>query len=165
MTFLSRAVGCVINYNKRKDIGRSIHPMDSYTDVSGQCCGCGCRHVSCNTSSQNDSGSYWQPDYPDMNTVPWAVSDNNTVPSYSYMDQTYPDMDQTYPDMDQTYPNMNQMVCVSTEPGCLEQQFPVAMAYVPWQQWQTTYAPERGLVQGTIFPDLDLQFNYGRCSR
>ena len=60
---------------------------------------------------------------------------------------------------------MNQMVCVSTEPGCLEQQFPVAMAYVPWQQWQTTYAPERGLVQGTIFPDLDLQFNYGRCSR
>ena len=117
--------------------------MDSYTDVSGQCCGCGCRHVSCNTSSQNDSGSYWQPDYPDMNTVPWAVSDNNTVPSYSYMDQTYPDMDQTYP-------NMNQMV---------------AMAYVPWQQWQTTYAPERGLVQGTIFPDLDLQFNYGRCSR
>ncbi|MFR1131966.1 MAG: spore coat associated protein CotJA, partial [Enterocloster bolteae] len=41
----------------------------------------------------------------------------------------------------------------------------VAMAYVPWQQWQTTYAPERGLVQGTIFPDLDLQFNYGRCGR
>ena len=66
--------------------------MDSYTDVSGQCCGCGCRHVSCNTSSQNDSGSYWQPDYPDMNTVPWAVSDNNTVPSYSYMDQTYPNV-------------------------------------------------------------------------
>ncbi|MFR3752574.1 MAG: spore coat associated protein CotJA [Enterocloster sp.] len=49
--------------------------------------------------------------------------------------------------------------------GCLEQQYPVAMAYVPWQQWQTTYAPERGLVQGTIFPDLDLQFNYGRCGR
>ena len=42
---------------------------------------------------------------------------------------------------------------------------PIAMAYVPWQQWQTTYAPERGLVQGTIFPDLDLQFNYGRCGR
>ena len=39
------------------------------------------------------------------------------------------------------------------------------MAYVPWQQGQTTYAPERGLVQGTIFPALDLQFNYGRCGR
>jgi len=57
------------------------------------------------------------------------------------------------------------MSCPSTEGGVLEQQFPVAMAYVPWQQWQTTYAPERGLVQGTIFPDLDLQFNYGRCGR
>lgn len=43
--------------------------------------------------------------------------------------------------------------------------FPVAMAYVPWQQWQTTYAPERGLVQGTIFPELDLIFAYGRCSK
>nr|WP_242962945.1 spore coat associated protein CotJA [Clostridium sp. AT4] len=39
------------------------------------------------------------------------------------------------------------------------------MAYVPWQQWQTAYAPERGLMQGTIFPDLDLPFNYGRCGR
>ena len=57
------------------------------------------------------------------------------------------------------------MSCPSTEGGVLEQQYPVAMAYVPWQQWQTTYAPERGLVQGTIFPDLDLQFNYGRCGR
>lgn len=44
-------------------------------------------------------------------------------------------------------------------------QYPVAMAYVPWQQWQPTYAPERGLAQGTIFPDLDLQFNCGRCGR
>ena len=57
------------------------------------------------------------------------------------------------------------MACTQTAPGCLEQQFPVAMAYVPWQQWQTTYAPERGLLQGTIFPDLDLEFNYGRCGR
>ena len=55
--------------------------------------------------------------------------------------------------------------CPQTAPGPLEQNHPIAMAYVPWQQWQTTYAPERGLAQGTIFPELDLPFNYGGCSR
>lgn len=55
--------------------------------------------------------------------------------------------------------------CPSTAAGALEQQYPLAMAYVPWQQWQTPYQPGRGLEQGTIFPDLDLPFSYGRCSR
>ena len=124
--------------------------MDSYTDVRGQCCGC--RHVSCNTSGPSGRGSFRQTDYPDMNTFPWAVNnDYNVAPAESFAGGQYT--------------GMNQMDCVSTEPGCLEQQYPVAMAYVPWQQWQTTYAPERGLVQGTIFPDLDIQFNYGRCGR
>lgn len=41
--------------------------------------------------------------------------------------------------------------------------YPVAMAFVPWQQWQPTYVPEQGLVQGTIFPELDLPFHCGRC--
>ena len=41
--------------------------------------------------------------------------------------------------------------------------YPVAMAFVPWQQWQPTYVPEQGLEQGTIFPDLDLPFHCGRC--
>ena len=39
--------------------------------------------------------------------------------------------------------------------------YPVAMAFVPWQQWQPTYVPEQGLVQGTIFPELDLHFIAG----
>ena len=55
--------------------------------------------------------------------------------------------------------------CPQTQPGMLEQNYSVAMAYVPWQQWQSTYAPERGLQQGTIFPDLDLRFDYGGCIR
>ena len=42
-------------------------------------------------------------------------------------------------------------------------QFPIAMAYVPWQQWGQTYTPEQGLRQGTIFPDLDYPFVMGRC--
>ena len=42
--------------------------------------------------------------------------------------------------------------------------YPMAMAYVPWQQWKNPYGPERGLAQGTIFSELDLAFDKGRCS-
>ena len=34
----------------------------------------------------------------------------------------------------------------------------VAMAYVPWQQWQNIYEICRGFEQGTIFRDLDKPF-------
>lgn len=36
--------------------------------------------------------------------------------------------------------------------------FPVAMAYVPWQQWNTLYDLEKGLETGTIFPELNRPF-------
>ncbi len=35
---------------------------------------------------------------------------------------------------------------------------PVAMAYVPWQQWQNIYEICRGFERGTIFEDLDKPF-------
>ena len=31
---------------------------------------------------------------------------------------------------------------------------PIAMAYVPWQQWGDVFTGECGLAHGTIFPDL-----------
>lgn len=34
----------------------------------------------------------------------------------------------------------------------------VTMAYVPWQQFCTVYEPEKGLIVGTIFPELDKPF-------
>lgn len=34
----------------------------------------------------------------------------------------------------------------------------VAMAYVPFQQFNTTFTPEKGLEMGTIFPELDKPF-------
>lgn len=34
------------------------------------------------------------------------------------------------------------------------EEFPIAMAYVPWQKWEQPYEPEVGLNKGTIFPDL-----------
>ena len=54
--------------------------------------------------------------------------------------------------------------CPGSMPGVLEKDYPLAMAYVPWQQWKNPYGPERGLAQGTIFSELDLAFDKGRCS-
>ena len=52
--------------------------------------------------------------------------------------------------------------CTNTGAGGMEQ-FPVGLGYVPCQQWQLTYSLEQGFKRGTIFPDLDLTFNMGRC--
>ena len=38
---------------------------------------------------------------------------------------------------------------------------PLAMGYVPWQNFGCTYEPMEGLHAGTIFPELDKPF-YGR---
>jgi hypothetical protein len=32
------------------------------------------------------------------------------------------------------------------------------MAYVPWQQFTSTYEPQKALMVGTIFPELDKPF-------
>lgn len=48
-------------------------------------------------------------------------------------------------------------------PGSCNQQFPVGMGYIPWQAWGQTYPLDRALQVGTIFPDLDYPFLYGRC--
>ena len=36
--------------------------------------------------------------------------------------------------------------------------FPIAMAYVPFQQWRNIYKPECALEKGTIFQELFLPF-------
>ena len=42
----------------------------------------------------------------------------------------------------------------------------LAMAYVPWQQWQNIYEICRGFQRGTIFEDLDTPFHgRGGCNR
>ena len=42
---------------------------------------------------------------------------------------------------------------------------PLAMAYVPWQQWRDIYEPCMGFQRGTIFRELDKPFLWkgGRC--
>lgn len=45
----------------------------------------------------------------------------------------------------------------------LGKEFPVVMAYVPWQQWGELYDDGCGLKQGTIFKDLNQIFCGVRC--
>ena len=56
-------------------------------------------------------------------------------------------------------------ICPSIRTGTFEQQFPIGMGYIPWQIWRQTYPLEEALNLGTIFPELDLRFNYGRYQR
>lgn len=43
---------------------------------------------------------------------------------------------------------------------------PIAMAYVPWQQWRDLYEAEKGFQRGTIFEELDKPFKgIGGCCR
>lgn len=55
--------------------------------------------------------------------------------------------------------------CNSTAPvysgGCCFENWPIAMAYVPMQQWEEIYNPTEGLSFGTIFPSLNLPFMGG----
>lgn len=46
------------------------------------------------------------------------------------------------------------------------QGMPVAMAYVPWQEWGGLYDPRQGFCCGTIFEDLNKPFQgTGGCRR
>lgn len=37
-------------------------------------------------------------------------------------------------------------------------EYPLAMAYVPWQRWNEVYPIEKALCMGTLFPELSLPF-------
>lgn len=40
----------------------------------------------------------------------------------------------------------------------IDSEYPLAMAYVPWQSWNETYPLETALCKATLFPELDLPF-------
>ena len=43
---------------------------------------------------------------------------------------------------------------------------PLAMAYVPWQEWRALYEVQKGFHRGTIFEELDKPFHgKGGCCR
>lgn len=44
-------------------------------------------------------------------------------------------------------------------------QYPIAMAYVPWQKYGDTFDLENGFRIGTIFPELNLPFMRAGCAK
>lgn len=138
--------------------------MKSYMDAGAAPCRCGCGCRSRVVPGVSDSSAA-QPEFSGPSPQMWPTWDMNQTYPYGnagYPQTGYPQMGTNTNQGGTVWPIAN---CPDTAAGCLEQTSPPAMAYVPWQQWQTSYAPERGLMQGTIFPDLDLPFNYGRCGQ
>lgn len=46
------------------------------------------------------------------------------------------------------------------------EEMPLAMAYVPWQNWRKIYEPEKAFCRGTIFEELDMPFQgRGGCNQ
>lgn len=49
--------------------------------------------------------------------------------------------------------------------SCMCDDYPIGMAYVPWQEFRNLYDPERGFHTGTIFIELDKPFTGRRPMR
>lgn len=143
----------------------SIPPVEAYTQPGQPYMQPDQSYMRPSQSSMQPGQSYTQPSQPSM-----QPNESYAQPDQSY---TQPGGSSMQPGQSYTQPVQSYMrpiqpgngCCPSTAAGCLEQQYPTAMAYVPWQQWQATYGPERGLAQGTVFPEMDLPFIFGGCSR
>lgn len=53
--------------------------------------------------------------------------------------------------------SMNCSTCTRRSMNACDNEM-LAMAYVPWQQFNETYEPAKALKTGTIFPELDKPF-------
>ena len=62
------------------------------------------------------------------------------------------------------YGRSSEVQCCN-QPEKLPDEISYAMAYVPFQQWcDDIYTTDKALIQGTLFPALDLPFTQvGRC--
>ena len=57
---------------------------------------------------------------------------------------------------------LNNNSCCQNDSNCMHHEMlRTGMTYVPRQQWETPYTPDKGLCRGTIFPCLDLPFKGG----
>lgn len=68
------------------------------------------------------------------------------------------------------YRDANSPVCGESMAYDPLQTMPLAMGYIPWQQWQNVYEGSKGLENGTIFEELIFPFqrasnfcNSGNC--
>lgn len=84
------------------------------------------------------------------------------MPNYRYNSQDYMrrrGCAQTQPEACPARPETVCPVCRDTRTTYDElADMPLAMAYVPWQEWQNIYEAEKGFHRGTIFEELDKPF-------
>ena len=67
--------------------------------------------------------------------------------------------------MPQTHRMPSNTECCENRKSCdVLSGMPLAMAYVPWQEWRNLYETEKGFHRGTIFAELDKPFlGMGGC--
>ena len=87
------------------------------------------------------------------------------MPNYRYNSQDYMrrrGCSQTPP---VSVPDNTRPICQNTGHICDElSNMPIAMAYVPWQEWRNIYEAEKGFHYGTIFEELNKPFRgIGGC--
>ncbi len=61
--------------------------------------------------------------------------------------------------------NNNRPSVFNGETPRFPQKTPLAMAYVPFQQWGEVYNSDQAFNSGTLFPELDLPFERGGESK
>lgn len=88
------------------------------------------------------------------------------MPNYNYRSNDYMRRGQCSRPMTATSPvtSPNYSSCQEEDtPKCCMHDplagMPVAMAYVPWQEWKNIYPAEKALCRGTIFEELDKPFS------
>ncbi len=79
-------------------------------------------------------------------------------PNYSRMNMPYPSKDNMF-QRDLVAYNSN----MSSKDSEVLSDLPLAMAYVPFQEWKKTYDLNKILSKGTLFPDLFKPFEGGKC--
>lgn len=61
----------------------------------------------------------------------------------------------------QTAPNLKNDALSEEVSSGLPENASLAMAYVPFQQWNNVYTMDEALNKGTLFPDLEFPFERG----
>lgn len=113
-----------------------------------------------NQSADNAScGCNSQMQYGNMQGMP-PIPPMQPMPPYTPMGTAPRQVNENYNSNNR---NTNRNGEVKEATDCLAN-MPIAMAYVPWQQFRNLYNQKDAFAQGTMFKELDLDFQERRCN-
>ena len=95
------------------------------------------------------------------------------MPNYNYRSNDYMRRSQCRGPVNTSIPRPEPIITSCHEesaPKCCHHdplsELPLAMAYIPWQEWKDIYSADKALCRGTIFEELDKPFSgKGGCCK